>query len=415
MNRMKKVTLLFVSFIFCFSQPLVFAEMAYKDLQLPGTLFPRSSYVQNILVNEEPRSPGFLSFSIQTQDDRYTVLGLVNLKQCLHEVNVIQKLNAEESTGGGIADGAVDSIKDTGRGLKNLFFHPVDSVKGIGKGVGKLGDKVGDTFRDKEEGEKTSMGESFLGSIKRELAKQLGVDVYSRNQDLQEHLDKMAKARLGGRGAVAVATFFVPVGLVASAVMTVSNINHAADELVNDSDRGDLYKINQKALLVLGFSEDHVVRFLNHSYYTPRELTYLRFYLEGLRNISGYRDLFDAAVSAAPGLPADKLLHEIQIAADSIQTAPDAVRLSLIPEGIVLERKNSVALITAYDYLDHSAFGKKIADLVSSLKSKLGKNSAEIWNGGVVTPRYGGMLIHQGISLRRMCLFNNKAAANEPV
>lgn len=406
---MKKASAVFIVSVFFFSQATVFAALDYKDLRLPESLFPRSSAVQSITVKEDPRTPGFLNFTVQSSDNTYHVFGLVNLRQCLREIDVIQKIDQDESTGGGVAEGAVDSLKDTGRGLKNLVFHPVNSVKGIGRGIGKVGDKIGDTFRDKEEGEKTSMGESFLGSTKRDLAKKLGVDVYSRNEDLQKRLDSMAKARMGGRGAVAVATFFVPVGLVASAVMTVSGINSAADELVNDSDRADLYKLNEKALLVMGFSQDQVTRFLNHIYYTPRELTYIRFYLEKLRSIQGYRTLLEAAMAVPPGLPADKLLHEIQMVADATQTFSDATRISLIPEGIILERPQAVILMTACDYLDNSAFGKKLADVVYGFKTKLGKNTAEIWSGGVVTTGYGGTLLFKGIKLRRMCLLNKIA------
>ena len=80
----------------------------------------------------------------------------------------------------------------------------MDSAAGIGRGIGKLGGKIGGAFRKKEEGEK---GDGFFGSTKRQIAKQLGVDVYSRNPTLQDKLDSMAKARMGGRGIVAVATF----------------------------------------------------------------------------------------------------------------------------------------------------------------------------------------------------------------
>jgi len=36
--------------------------------------------------------------------------------------------------------------------------------------------------------------------------------------------------------------------------------------------------MNEKALLDLGFPKEKVLRFLNHPYYTPREITYFRFY-----------------------------------------------------------------------------------------------------------------------------------------
>lgn len=403
-KNMKKFNIWFASF-FVLSQTLAYAGVSYKDLNLPETFFPRSSAIINVSVRENPKAPNFLIFSIKTATGEEEVEGLVAYRKYLQESEVIRQLDANESTSGGVAQGAVDSVKDTGRGLKNLVVHPVNSAQGIGKGVGKLGGKIGGAFRKKEAGEKESAGESFLGSTKRDLAKKLGVDVYSRNEELQKRLDSMAKARMGGRGAVAVATFFMPVGLLASAVVAVSNINSAADQLVNDNSKADLYELNEKALLVLGFPKDQVVRLLNHAYYTPREITYLRFYLEKLKNVSGYRTIFNAAVNANPGVDANKVLYQAQIVADSMASLSDVQRVTMLPEGLVLERQHAVILVTAYDYLDASEFGKRAADTVYNLKLKLGKNSAEIWNGGVVTGGFSGTMLLRGIKIRRMCLF----------
>ncbi len=387
------------------SQTLFFGAVTLTDLRLPKDFSPsQSSYAKIVTVRENAQYPGFLTFSVTSPHGSYRVQGLTNLRKCLREIDVIERLNARESTGGGIANGAVDSIKDTGTGLKNLVVHPVDSVSGIGKGVGKLGGKIGGVFRKKEEGEK---GDSFLSSTKRQLAKELGVDVYSRNLQLQEKLDSTAKARMGGRGIVAVATFFMPVGLFTSAVMTVSTINNAADRLVNDSDRVDLYTLNQKALLGLGFPKEKVARFLNHPYYTPREITYFRFYLEKLKRVQGFEALLDAALAAVTEIPADKILHETQIAADSVGDAPRAMKLALIPEGIVFSNEDKVALITAYDFLDHSALGNRVTETVISFRKTLGKRSAEIWNGGAVTSGFGGVTLLKGIQVQRMCLFES--------
>lgn len=382
-----------------------------QDLRLPKDFLPsKSPNAQIASVQENAQYPGFLTFTVTSPQGSSIIHGLTNLKKFLHEVDVLVQLNASENTGSGITDGAVDSIKDTGTGLKNIVVHPVDSVSGIGKGVGKLGGKIGGVFRKKESGEK---GDGFLSSTKRDLAKKLGVDVYSRNPDLQAKLDSMAKSRMGGRGIVAVATFFVPVGLIASAVMTVSNINNAADELVNDSDRTDLYKMNQKALLDLGFPQAKVTRFLNHSYYTPREITYFRFYLEKLKRVQGYEVLLDQANQAVSDIPADKILHEVQIAADSVGDAPRAMKLVVVPEGIILANEDKVALITAYDYLDNSVLGRRVTEKAISFRQSLGKRSAEIWNGGAVTSGFGGAILMKGIKVQRMCLFEATSAPQE--
>ncbi len=394
-----------------FSQTLSFGAVTMADLRLPKDFYPaQSPYAKIVSVQENQQFPGFLTFSVTSPHGNYLIHGLTNLRKCLHEIDVLEQLNASEDTGSGIADGAVDSIKDTGTGLKNLVVHPVDSASGIGKGIGKLGGKIGGVFKKKEEGEK---GDNFLSSTKRQLAKKLGLDVYSRNPELQAKLDSMAKARMGGRGIVTVATFFVPVGLIASAVMTVSNINSAADQLVDDNDRADLYQMNEKALLGLGFPKEKITRFLNHPYYTPREVTYLRFYLEKLKRVGGFRAILDASIAATSEIPADKILHEAQIAADSVGDAPRAMKLILISEGLILANEDKVALITVYDFLDNSILGSRLTEKAISFRQTLGKRSAEIWNGGVVTSAFGGAILKKGIKVQRMCLFESTNVSQE--
>lgn len=402
---MKKKICFFLALSLVFSQALSFGAVTMQDLRLPKDFYPaQSPYAKILSVQEDREFPGFLTFSVSSPEGNYIVHGLSDLRKRLHEIDVLEQLKQNDGTGSGVAGGAVDSVKDTGRGLKNLAVHPVDSVTGIGKGIGKLGGKIGGVFRKKEEGEK---GDNFFSSTKRQIAKKLGVDVYSRNPDLQEKLNSMAKANMGGRGIVAVATFFVPVGLLASAVLTVSSVNAAADQLVNDSDREDLFKINKKSLLGLGFSPEKVDKLLNHPYYTPREVTYLRFYLEKMKHVQGFEVLLDRAIQAVSEIPADKVLYEAQIASDSIGDVPRAMKLVAIPEGLILANEDKVALITAYDFLDNSVLGSRLAEKVISFRQSLGKRSAEIWNGGAVTSVFGGVVLLKGIKVQRMCLFES--------
>jgi len=165
--------------------------------------------------------------------------------------------------------------------------------------------------------------------------------------------------------------------------------------------------MNQKALLDLGFPKEKVLQFLNHPYYTPREITYFRFYLEKLKRVQGSKVLLDAAISATTEIPADKILHETQIAADSVGDAPRAMKLILIPEGIILANEDKVALVTAYDFLEKSPLGERVTERVLNFRQSLAKRSAEIWNGGAVASDFGGTVLLKGIQVQRMCLFES--------
>lgn len=388
-----------------------FAAVTWNDLNLPANLFPASSEYHTVeAVREDPQVPGALIFTVTSAGKTTQVEGLVALKKWIHEAAVIAELKKKGTTSG-VAEGAAESIKSTGRGLKNFVLHPVKSVKGIGTAAGEIGDKVGGAFDKKEEGE---TGDTFLSSTKRQIAKKLGVDVYSRNPELQAELDALAKRQMGGRGAVFVVSFLLPVGLLASAVMTVSNVNSAADELVNDKDRGDLYQLNKDALLALGFPLEKIRDFLNHPYYTPREVTYIRFYLQKFGTLPGSKNLLDEAVKRVAEVPAQRFLHEMQMAADAAATLRDAVAVRVVPEGLVIERRESVLLITDYDYLNASPLGDQVIKRAQASKQEAGKGGAAIWNGGIVTSKFSGQLIFKGMQLRRMCLFNLGTSVTEP-
>lgn len=389
------------------------AGLPWEKLDLPADLFPHSSeYHQIQSFKQDPAAPGFLVFSVSGGQEKSEVEGLADLRKWILETMVIGKLDKEQNAGEGVSEGAVESLKGTGRGLKNMVFHPIASAKGLGKATGELGDKIGDSFRKKEPGEK---GDGFLDSSKRQIAKKLGVDVYSRNPKLQGKLSSLAKQQMGGRGVVMVATFLIPFGLVASAVMTASSVNDAADELVNDKDRSDLYALNKDALLALGFTETRVKAFLNHSYYTPRELTYIRFYLEKLRPLQGFKSLFEKAVLLTDPVPAQKFLHEMQISVEVMETSENAQAVRIVPHGLLLECKDAVILATGYDLIEVSPLGDQVAKEVLDAKAQLGKKSAGIWSAGVVTSEFGGSLVSKAVEIRRMCLFKLSADRKTPV
>jgi hypothetical protein len=133
--------------------------------------------------------------------------------------------------------------------------------------------------------------------------------------------------------------------------------------------------------------------------------------MEKLKGVQGSEVLLDRAIEAVTEIPADKILHEIQITADSVGDAPKGMKLTVIPEGIILANEDKVALITAYDYVTQSALGTSLADKAVDSRKSLGKRSAEIWNGGAVSSGFGAMVLLKGIMVQRMCLFESASAA----
>lgn len=368
-------------------------------LGLPKTFPTDSPYYQIDPAVDPGQEPGFLKFQVSARHAAYEEEGLPPLAKLLREIEVIERILREEA-GTGFFDGAVDSVEATGEGFVKLVTHPVESGKGLGKAAGKLGGKIGGLFRGKEEGEKTSFGEKMLGSSKREIAKEFGVDVYSSNPHLQELLSKMAKARLGGKGAAIFAKFLLPVAGLVSVTITASGVNSAADQLVNDHDRGDLYRLNREALELIGFGREEIKNFLSLPFYSPREATYMRFYLERLKEAKGYREIFHHASRVKSLWQARKLLYEAQIAADAVSDRNLTFdQLQLFEEGLSARSGGRLIFITPYDHLDRSPLGERVLERVESLKGEGGRG-AEIWNGGKVTLDFSAKALLLGIKAK---------------
>lgn len=359
--------------------------VGFKSLDLPVSAFPESSHYTLVNVSEISGAPGFLSFHVSSPHAEYDVETVMALRKLIHEIEVIERIKAGKEDNG-FVDGAVDSVKATGEGFKKLVTEPLDSAKDVGSAVGKLGKSVGGLFRKKEEGEKSSFGEKVLGGAKREVAAEMGVDVYTTNPYLAELLDRMARARTGGKGVAFIGKLLLPVAGLVSVTLTASGLNAAADQYVNNTSRGDLYRDNRNKFKEMGFSEKESTQMLNSEFFSPRESTYLRFYLEALKAITGFEEIFKKARKADSFLQAHKILYEAQLTADLVKDRGGQFTvLNVLPEGITLTGQDSVWLIVAYDYLEMDRLGQSVMQRIQDVRKDHGNVPAYLLSGGKVT------------------------------
>ena len=402
---MKKSPLIWLILLLSVPPLAASPTLSLNDLDLPKTFFPfepTHSTIQEIERSRE--NPGFLKFKVVAAHASYEVEGLVPLQKLLREIQVIEQVQKGEA-GSGFAEGVGDSVVATGEGAVNLVAHPIQSVQGIGKAAGKLGIAIGRTFREKEVGEDTTFDEKMLGASEREIANKLGVDVYTTNPHLKVLLERMAKSRFGGKGVTTVAKLLIPVVGIAAVAITAAGLNSAADQIVNDTGRADLFRINKNALLDLGLDEEAVRKLLNSSYYSPREVTYLRFYLEQLKDVAGFRDILKRANAALSPGSARKILYETQIAAAGLAHGAKFERIQPVEEGLALVESKRLILVAPYDYLEVSPLGNHVRDRALVLQKEWGKGAVEIWNGGRVTPDFRSSVFLKGIKVRDGRLF----------
>jgi hypothetical protein len=386
--------------LFVLFPALSLASLEIADL--PSSIPSKNIYLSIDQITPSGQ-PGIDQFKVTSPHAVYEVQGLRPLAKLVHEIGVIERIRQHDQ-GSGFFDGASASVEATAQGLGNLVKNPVGSAKGLGKAAGKLSRGVGGMFRKKEEGEKSSFGEKVLGGNEREIAKEFNVDVYTTNPHLRALITQMARSRMGGKSAVLVIKILIPVAAVASIALTAGGINGAADQLVNNASRKDLFRTNKQAVLQMGLSEEIAEGILNSAYFSPREQTYFRFYLEKLQKTENFKTLAETAVKAASEWEARRELYEAEMAAAAAEKT-SFTKLWDFPEGLaLLNSGGQLMVMTAYDDLS-GELENAVIEQIKKIKKESGASSVVLWNGGKIAESFRKRAGREGLETQAWMYF----------
>ena len=200
---------------------------------------------------------------------------------------------------------AYNSVKNTGKAVYNVFRDPAATARAIPRGIRKKisntwaaiklkTQELGDTARSKIRGddappefnaflpdppltpEKTwedraaSQGTKFgLGYIgynraRRELTRELGVDPYTSNPQIEDRLDAFAWSYLAGSAGTSLV-----VGALTGGASVVLSKSRQINRLVYDLSPEDVKKRNADELEKVGIESDTARNFLRNSTFTP--------------------------------------------------------------------------------------------------------------------------------------------------
>jgi hypothetical protein len=254
------------------------------EYETPGPVnaqdfLPKSAFSgEKIFVEKIAQNDGLQNtYRIRAGLDEYEITGSTAAMEVLQEVRAIHQLR-QISTTKAFTHGLKQSAKGTYQSGKEIVQDPVGTLKKVPQGASRFFGKVKGFFSDDEEdvGQRTSPGETVKGILgvdkaKRKLAARLGVDVYSRDQVLQNELDRVASAMAGGGVAFDIGT--LPIGEAVGIGLTVIGIQQTVDSLINDSSPISLRNWNEENLIKLGANDDLVFQFNNHPWYTLRQVT----------------------------------------------------------------------------------------------------------------------------------------------
>jgi hypothetical protein len=371
---------------------------------------PKSAFAgKRLFVEKVAENNGLQNtYRIRAGAEEYEVTGSAATVQLLQELKAISELR-QISTAKAFSHGLKQSAKGTYQTGKQIVRDPVNAAKKVPQGASRFFGKVKGFFSEDEDdtGQKSSAGEAVKGFLgvdeeKRKLAAHLGVDVYSRNQALQEELNRVASATAGGGLAFDIGT--LPIGGAAGIGLTVIGIEQTVNSLINDSSPDSLRNWNEQTLLKLGANRDLTVQFLNHPWYSLREATIIT---ASLNKAECNPDLFlESANKALTEQDARYYEQVAQLLAAYSQKAQPLQSLRLQDGLLCATDRNGVLVVPVS--LDYAIWTERVAQRVGELagtpKIDPSIKSVVIWTDGKASERVRAELSKRAIDYQSFSL-----------
>lgn len=367
-------------------QPLyVHAEFETPGiLSAPSFLKPELLKGEHYTVNENVTNDGILNhYDVNSSFGSFKVISTSSLIILIREIEAIAEMKKIETD-----DTAIESLKQSGKntvdGVKNLVNDPQGTLESAAAGVGSLFNRAKETVGKREttgaEDNKVAQLVGFSKS-KGTIANRFGVNMYSRNEVLQEELDRLAWADyLGGLG-VGAATSVVPG--VGGLLLTASGTARLLNEAINTTPASELWLQNKNKLLGMDMNEDTIQLFLNNPEFSPALQTVMVTALDSMKGVENLELYLKISLQAGDPVMA-KIITESSVMSAGYHKNIASLK-SLSPMARLARAEKADGTIVVVMPNDHIIWSQKIADLAGSLveKSKTSNGPGlEVWSTG---------------------------------
>ncbi len=242
----------------------------------------------NHRVQDKVTNDGFLNiYVVDSKFGSFRAVSTPLLRKRIQEINAMGTMEKLKGT-----KEFADSLKASGlttfSAAKNMVLSPVKTATEVVTGVGLVFRRAGDSlFGAKRSDAEDSRFKTLIGfsNYKREYAYELGVDVYSRNEALQDRLNDVSWTAFAGGLTVSAAMAAVPGG--AGIAMTAISSTRLATAIFKNTPPQDLRRINTEKLTAMGVDPSTTELFISQSIFSPREQTVL---VSGLDEMKGVAD-----------------------------------------------------------------------------------------------------------------------------
>lgn len=238
----------------------------------------------------------FYHFQLDTERGVHEVASVRGLIKRCHEIDVIEHFR-ETDEGGHFSKGLGSSFRGVGKGLGQAVRHPGETLKRVGAGAGRFLRATGGFFsapfrrrqsvKASDGTDRALLGKGPAGGERRLLAYELGLDVYTENEEAMALLNEIARQRLAGKLPVGAAVFALPGGAVFTLSLTPMGYDASTEELIRDKAPTELKRelagrYEKLTGLPAGKRATSVAALLENPNYSPREQAYLWRYLTDL-------------------------------------------------------------------------------------------------------------------------------------
>lgn len=248
-------------------------------------------------VDQDVLGDGYLNhYRIASPLGQFSAVSTAMLRIRVLEINEIAAMG-QVQTSSEFAASFEASARRNIQGIESLVTNPADTIQGAVSGVARLFGRANESLfgstRSQAEGARWQDVVGYA-KTKREVAHQFGVDVYSRNAVLQEHLGKIAQANYWGGLSMGVVTAAVPGA--AGAFLSVTGTSRLLNDVIATTPPTDLRQMNRQKLGAMQVAPTVAELFIDNPVFSPREQTLLVGALEEMRGTADRGAFVRAAV-----------------------------------------------------------------------------------------------------------------------
>ena len=366
------------------------AEVCWAEFEEPGPLSAALLFSNNILrgehykIDDQVKNDGlFNHFEVESSFGRFSPSSNSGLLILINEIRAIAEMKQIETD-----DTVVNSLKQTGvstvEGVKHLFDEPEETLQGAAAGISSLFNRAKQAIGKRDVADvEDSRAKQLIGfsRSKGEIATRYGVNVYSRNQVLQDELERLAWADYAGGIAFGAARGALTSGF-GGMLLSTSEAARLLNEAINTTPASKLWVDNKNKLISMGMNEDTVTLFLNNHVFSPALTTIITNALELMDGVENLELLLKISLQAnTPDMA--KTISEIAVMIAGYHKRVKPLKhLSPLARICTAERMDGSTVILLP--LDYMIWTEKVHNLIMPLSQAT--KGRELWVTGTLSP-----------------------------